>query len=80
MERLDNDSHDTWEPMSNLCGIEPELSAFEAKEKQAAEEWAKQKAAKKAAAAADKAKAQLPGGGAAEEWRTNRDVLPDRAG
>ena len=39
----DND-HDTREPLKHLSGIEPELSAFEAKEKKDQQEWAKSKA------------------------------------
>ncbi len=45
-------SHDSWEPLSNLAGMENDLSVFEAKEKKDAAEFAAQKAAKKAQAVA----------------------------
>lgn len=63
-----NEKDDTWEPLANLCGFEPDVAAFEAKQKKDNEEFARQlaerKAAKERAKAADKAKAMLPGAGA----------------
>ena len=62
---FDDDKYDTWEPLENLSGFEPDISAFEAKQKKDNEEFARQLAERKAAAAAaapraagkDKAKA-----------------------
>ena len=28
-----DDTHDSWEPLANLCGFEPDIAAFEAKQK-----------------------------------------------
>jgi hypothetical protein len=46
------DKHDSWEPLDNLAGIEPDLAAFETKQKKDQEEFAAQLAARKAAKAA----------------------------
>jgi len=63
-----DDKHDTWEPLANLAGCEPDIAAFEAEEKKANEEYAQQQAAKKAARQASKGTAggtqtTLPGAG-----------------
>ena len=76
------DKDDTWEPLSNLSGMEPDLSAFESKEKKDMEDWAKAKAeaiaAKAAKAAADKAAAALPGAGAGND--SDEDATAAAAG
>ena len=58
---FDDDKYDTWEPLENLSGFEPDISAFEAKQKKDNEEFARQLAERKAsrqqATGKDKAKA-----------------------
>ena len=49
--------HDTWEGLANLSGLEPDIAAFEARQKKEQEEFAKQMAARKAARAASSGKA-----------------------
>ena len=63
-----DDKHDTWEPLSSLSGLEPDLAAFEAKQKKEQEEFAKQLAARKAARALAKGKGgkQAAGSSAAD--------------
>ena len=48
----EDDKYDTWEPLSSLSGLEPDLAAFEAQQKKAQAEFAEQMKARKAAKAA----------------------------
>jgi len=61
---FDDDKYDTdtWEGLTNLSGLEPDLATFEAQQKKDQEEFVKQMAARKAAKAAAKAAASDKGG------------------
>lgn len=86
-----SEKHDTWEPLSNLAGIEQDLSRFEAEEKRANEEYRlqleemrKQKAVNKAAAEEQRRAAQQPLGGSldlqpAADTAATHQGQPDKA-
>ena len=46
---FEDEKYDTWEPLANLSGLEPDLAAFEARQKKNEEAFARQRAARKAA-------------------------------
>ena len=64
-----DEKYDTWEPLKNLSGLEPDLAAFEAKQKKEQEEFAAQmtarKAARKAAGASGKGAGKSAAGSSA---------------
>ena len=74
-----DEKYDTWEPLKNLSGLEPDLAAFEAKQKKEQEEFAAQmtarKAARKAAGASGKGAGKSAAGGSAVHVNWSHDQL-----